>query len=80
MASLFTVLDGINASDFADETLASPEAVLRYAQAMDTQLSARDVRRIQAIGQAWRINQQHGNGEWSRMRHDAMSALGSVDP
>jgi len=80
MANLFQVLDGICASDFADETLASTDEVIDYAEAMSVQLSRSDARRIQAVGQDWRANQVHGNGEWSRMRHDAMAALEVSDP
>jgi len=80
MANLFQVLDGICASDFADETLASTAAVLRYAESMSAPLSQSDARRIQSVGQDRRANQSHGNGEWSRLRHDAMAALEVSDP
>ena len=75
MADLFNILDGINSSDCADETLASVSDIESYAEACGEMLSEADALRIQAAGIAWRDAQKNGNGEWSRMRHEAMQAL-----
>lgn len=75
MPNLFSILDGINSSDYADETLADLEQIKDYAEAAGEKITREDAKRIQAAGQKWRDEQNNGNGEWSRMRHDAMRAL-----
>jgi len=75
MADLFNILDGINSSDYADETLLSTSAIADYAEACGATISEDDARRIQKAGVHWRDEQKNGNGEWSRMRHEAMQAL-----
>jgi len=75
MNKLFKILDGINSSDYADQTLADINAIETYAEAGGESISEADAKRIQAVGQKWRDEQKNGNGEWSRMRHDAISAL-----
>ncbi len=77
MANLFNILDGINSSDFAEETLASIDDIETYAEAMGEKISRAEAERIQAAGKKWRDDQVNGNGEWSRMRHEAQAALES---
>ena len=75
MSTLFKILDGINSSDYADQTLLSTRDIESYADACGETISEDDARRIQKAGLHWRDEQKNGNGEWSRMRHEAMSAL-----
>ena len=76
MANLFEVLDGINsASEFADANLASIDAIKSYADACEISITDEQAAQIQQAGQKWRAEQNTGNGEWGRMRHEAMSAL-----
>lgn len=73
---LFSVLDGIIDSDHASESLASVEAVQEYAfGGMDMVLSDEEAARIVEVGRKWVGEMEKGNGEWSRMRHEAMAAL-----
>ncbi len=75
MSKLFNILDGINSSDFAAETLADIDAIKSYAEAAGESISTEDAKRIQAVGKKWRDDQDNGDGEWGRMRHEAMQAL-----
>jgi len=75
MVDLFNILDGINSSDSADETLHSVRDIESYADACGESITEDDARRIQKSGLHWRDEQKNGNGEWSRMRHEAMAAL-----
>lgn len=75
MSKLFNILDGINSSDFAGETLASLDDIEAYAESMGETISRADAERIQAAGKKWRDDQANGNGEWSRMRHEAEASL-----
>jgi len=76
MANLFEVLDGINSdSEFADANLASIDAIQTYAEACEISITDEQATLIQQVGQKWRADQENGNGEWSRMRHEAMAAL-----
>lgn len=75
MADLFKILDGINSSDYAAQTLASVDDIIDYAEAAGEKISADDAKRIQAVGLKWRTEQDGGNGEWSRMRDEAEKAL-----
>ena len=75
MANLFNILAGINSSDYADQTLASKREIILYAEAMDETIDEGQALRIQKAGVMWRDEQKNGNGEWNRMRQDAISAL-----
>lgn len=76
MNRLFNILDGINgASEFADDTLKSVDAICSYADAMGESITNDEALRIQSAGLKWRNEQENGNGEWSRMRHEAAAAL-----
>lgn len=75
MNRLFRILDGINSCDQVDENLADLDAIQNYAEAMGEDISSEEAKRIQAVGQKWRFEQNNGNGEWSRMRNEAASAL-----
>ena len=75
MVDLFKILDGINSSGYADENLSSLSSIVSYAEAGGEAISKDEARRIQKVGQRWRDEQQNGNGEWSRMRHEAMAEL-----
>ena len=77
MANLFNILDGINDSDFAEQTLSSIDEIQRYAEAMGEEISEDQAIRIQSVGKKWRDDVENGNGEWDRMRHDAEKALES---
>ena len=76
MNRLFEILDGINAnSEFADDNLKSVDAIISYAEACGESLTLEEALRIQSVGVKWRFEQENGNGEWSRMRHEAANAL-----
>jgi len=75
MNRLFLILDGINSSDCADETLRSTSQIADYAEACGESITEDEARKIQKAGLQWRDEQVNGNGEWSRMRHEAMDAL-----
>ena len=75
MADLFAILEGINSSDYADETLSSVRYIESYAEACGESITEADAIRIQKTGMHWRSEQMNGNGEWSRMRHEAMASL-----
>lgn len=75
-SKLFSVLDGIIDSDHTTESLASVEAVKDYAfGGMDIVLSDEEAERIVEVGRKWADEMENGNGEWSRMRHEAIAAL-----
>lgn len=75
MADLFKILDGINGSEFADSTLANLDDIINYAEAAGESISQDEAKRIQLAGVEWREAQANGDGEWSRMRHEAIAAL-----
>lgn len=76
MADLFKILDGIVADkEFRQENLSDVEMIQNYAEAMGQEISIKDAKRIQQVGKNWLQEQESGNGEWSRMRQDAMAAL-----
>ena len=75
MADMFNILDGIVNSGYADETLADTRAIQDYAEACGENISLKDAERIAAVGKHWMDEQRNGNGEWSRMRHEAREAL-----
>lgn len=72
---LFNVLSGIMESDYAAETLADTNAIARYAESCELQLSPGLCESIQEVGQHWISEQENGNGEWSRMAEEAKQAL-----
>jgi len=73
--ALFTILDGIISSDCAAEILASDDAIVNYAEAGGDDIDYAAARRIQTAGRNWLDQQANGNGEWSRMRHEAAAEL-----
>lgn len=79
MKNLFLILDGINSSDYADETLANKFSIVNYAEAMGEIISDGEVVKIQSVGTKWRDDQKYGNGEWGRMRSEVISALESEE-
>lgn len=76
MANLFQILDGINSdSEFADANLDNIDAIKDYAEACGISITDKQATQIQQVGKKWRAEQKNGNGEWSRMRHEAIAAL-----
>lgn len=75
MIRLFSILDGIIESGYAADTLASTDAVINYAESCGESITDSDAKRIIEAGKKWLDEQKNGNGEWSRMRHEAMAAL-----
>ncbi len=76
MTKLFEILNGIcDQKEYRDQNLASLKSIICYAEASGQDISEDDARRIQKVGLKWLHEQEHGNGEWSRMRHEAMAAL-----
>jgi hypothetical protein len=75
MSKLFQILEGIITSNFADQTLQSVNEIENYAEACGDALTREEALKIQKVGKEWRYEQNNGNGEWSRMRHDAKAAL-----
>lgn len=75
MSKLFKILDGINGCDYADETLEDVAHIENYAEAIGESISQAECLKIQKAGQKWRADVRAGNGEWSRMRHEAEAAL-----
>ncbi len=75
--NLFNIFDGINSSDFAEETPDNIEDIENYAEAVGEKISRAEAERIRAAGKKWRADQAAGNGEWSRMRSEAQAALES---
>ena len=78
MNRLFKILDGIvdSSNDFTNEILADAELVIEYAEhGCDELISQDDAERIIEVGIKWLHDQENGNGEWSRMRHEAITAL-----
>jgi hypothetical protein len=43
----------------------------------ETEITISEAMRIQSVGKTWLYEMDNGNGEWSRMRHEAMAALES---
>jgi hypothetical protein len=73
---LFSVLDGIiSDKEHATRNLSSIDDVINYADACGENITAQDAGRIIEIGTRWLHEQENGNGEWSRMRHEAEAAL-----
>ena len=74
MNTLFDILDGvIDASGSEGLTV---ENVSAYAEnGMDTLITDAQAALIVEVGKNWLHEQANGNGEWSRMRHDAIDAL-----
>ena len=75
MPKLFEILDGIVSSDHVESTLGSVDEIVSYAESCGENISYADAKRIAEVGKHWLHEQQHGNGEWNRMRHEAMRAL-----
>lgn len=76
MSRLFDILDGIISSDYRDEILGSADQIVAYAaNGCGVSISYADAELIARVGKQWLHSQQHGNGEWERMRHDAAAAL-----
>ena len=75
MKTLFDVLDGIIESDYVAEYLASTDAVMYYADAMQMDLTEDQANSVIRVGNRWLEQQESGNGEWSRMREEAKAAL-----
>lgn len=75
MANLFEILAGIVATDNPAATLADDDAIVNYAEFSGDPIDYAQAARIAAVGKVWLHEQENGNGEWSRMRHDAERAL-----
>lgn len=76
MANLFEILDGIIADkEFREENLNDLDAIQNYAESMGENISLEQAARIQSAGKKWLEDQENGNGEYSRMRHEAMESL-----
>jgi hypothetical protein len=75
MSTLFDILDGIVSSDYATETLSSAHEVQNYAEGAGQNITLAEAERIATVGLRWLDDQRNGNGEWSRMRHEAKNAL-----
>lgn len=74
--SLFTILDGIINSDHTSEILADAGQVIDYAeQGCGESIDYEQAKKIIEVGTRWIDEMEKGNGEWSRMRHDAKDAL-----
>jgi hypothetical protein len=74
---LFQILDGINSSDFADFILSDVLHVQNYAEACGQSITQEQAKRIQKVGLYWSNEQKSGNGEWSRLRYEAIEDLES---
>ena len=85
MPSLFDVLDGFisNVGDLVndraeiEERLQNTDEIHLYAESFDDggRISEADAVRISKAGLEWVRSVNEGNGEWGRMRHEAMAAL-----
>ena len=79
MTRLFNILDGIISDrENADANLADLDAIISYAEACAASITEDEATRIQTAGQKWRDEQQNGDGEWGRMRHEAAAALNEL--
>lgn len=74
-ANLFDICDGILSGDYAEQTLASTDEVINYAEAAGASITEADAQRIIEVGKHWLDRRENGNGEWSRMRDEARDAL-----
>jgi hypothetical protein len=73
---LFEILDGIVSSDYCEENLSSVENVKAYAEnGCDVHITDAQAKKIIEVGKKWLYERENGNGEWSRMRHEAIEAL-----
>lgn len=77
MNKLFTVLDGIiSDKENRKTTLSNPESVQNYAEfGCGIEITEQESARIIATGEKWLDDIENGNGEWIRMRHEAIDAL-----
>lgn len=75
MKTLFDVLDGIIESGYEQENLANADAVIAYAEAAGITVNNDQAESIMRVRAHWLDQQENGNGEWSRMREEAKSAL-----
>ena len=81
MTSLFEILDGIVDVDGINSentitALNDIEYIKDYASnGLDMHITDQEATRISAAGLRWIDEVKNGNGEWSRMRHEAMRAL-----
>ena len=72
---LFEILDGALSSDDGASGL-TVERVTAYAEnGLGVSITKAHVEKIIKVGKDWINERENGNGEWSRMRHDAMNAL-----
>jgi len=72
---LFEILEGIYGSGCALETLADEDMVVNYAESAGHDIDYDQAKKIISVGKQWVDDIENGNGEWSRMRHEAMTAL-----
>lgn len=72
---LFNILDGIIGSEYKNEILADTVQIQDYAAACEEEITIGEAKKIQSVGRTWLHEMDNGNGEWSRMRHEAMAAL-----
>lgn len=72
---LFEILDGVLLSDEGAKGL-TVDHVTAYAEnGVGVSITDAQAKKIVNVGKKWISEQENGNGEWSRMRHDAMNAL-----
>lgn len=74
--TLFNILDAIRNSDYEKENLINTDAVCDYAEnGMNIYISKDQALKIIKVAKKWAFDIENGNGEWSRMRHEAKKAL-----
>jgi len=74
---LFNVLDGIvdSSNDYTDEIINDIKSIIDYADSCSESITEEEAKKIQIVGKKWINDQDNGNGEWSRMRHEAIASL-----
>lgn len=75
---LFTVLDGIiSAKEYASDNLSNIDNIIDCADAAGISIDSAEAELISKVGKKWLNETDNGNGEWSRMRHEAIAELGT---
>lgn len=75
MTNLFDILDAY-LGNVDNNDLNDLENIIAYAEhGMGIDITIAQAQRISDVGKRWLAEQESGNGEWSRMRHDAKEAL-----
>lgn len=75
MKKLFDVLDAIVDSGREAECLSSADAVIGHAEAGGLVINSDQAESVVRVGKSWAEQRENGNGEWSRMRHEAEQQL-----